>query len=365
MSRWLDYLNTHAQIQHIGMAVLIFAGFWLVQVILCGNIVPAVLKMRARGGAESEAVLVRAALQPARALILLLGLYAALMYLPLMPRLDHLFSKVFRSLLIVVLAWGVSAVVGANSSLSSGLQEKYKLDRVLVVFFSRVLKAVFVALAIVLLAHEWEYDVNGFIAGLGLGGLAFALAAKDALANIFGGIVIIMEKPFAIGDWVQTPSVEGTVEDISFRSTRFRATPQALVTVPNSTLANQPITNWSKMGKRQVTFSLPVDYAGPRERIEGCIAAIQAMLNAHSEVHPQTILVSLDAINAGGLEILVDFFTNTTDYERYCRVKQDINFRVLDILASSGLGLAAPGRQVYSERSAPPPPAAPLPGTST
>ncbi|MEQ8201308.1 MAG: mechanosensitive ion channel family protein [Syntrophomonadaceae bacterium] len=358
MSRWLDYLNAHPLVQYVGMPVLIFAGFWVFQVIFCRSIVPAILKLRARRGADTEAALIRVALKPVRALILLLGLYAALMYLPLAPHWDVLFSRIFRSVLIIILAWGVCAVVGANSSLTSGLQERYKLDSVLVVFFSRVLKFVFIALAVVLLANEWDYDVNGFIAGLGLGGLAFALAAKDALANIFGGIIIIMEKPFAIGDWVQTPSVEGTVEDISFRSTRFRTTPQALVTVPNSTLANQPITNWSKMGKRQVTFRLPVDYAGPRDRIETCITAIHAMLAAHDEVHPETILVSLDGINANGLEILVNFFTNTTDYPRYCQVKQDINFRILDILAASGLGLAAPGRQVYSERPAPQHPAA-------
>lgn len=353
MSRWLEYINSYPLVQYLGMPVLIFAAFCIFDRLLCRTIIPAILRMRARRGVETDAALVAAALKPLQAIVLILGVYAALMYLPLSAQIDILVSRLFRSLLIIIVAWGASALVGANSALANGIRERYKLDSVLVVLFSRVIYFVIIAMAVVLLANEWDYDVNGFIAGLGLGGLAFALAAKDALANIFGGIVIIMEKPFLIGDWVQTPSVEGTVEDISFRSTRFRTTPQALVTVPNSTLANEPITNWSKMGKRQVTFRLAVDYAGPRNRIESCIQAIRAMLSAHGQVHPQTILVSLENINASGLDILVNFFTNTTDYVTYHQVKEDINFRILDILAAANLGLAAPGRVVYSERPAP------------
>ncbi|MFP3442198.1 mechanosensitive ion channel, partial [Pantoea sp. SIMBA_133] len=84
-------------------------------------------------------------------------------------------------------------------------------------------------------------------------------------------IVIITEKPFSIGEWIKTPSVEGVVEDITFRSTKIRTFAQALVTVPNARLANENITNWSKMGKRQITFHIGVTYNTPSERLETCI----------------------------------------------------------------------------------------------
>ncbi|MFP3359363.1 mechanosensitive ion channel family protein, partial [Planococcus sp. SIMBA_143] len=130
------------------------------------------------------------------------------------------------------------------------INHKYnvKIDHILIPFFSKALRLIIVAIGISVIAQEFEYDINGFVAGLGIGGLAFALAAKDALANLFGGIIIITEKPFTIGDWIKTPSVEGTIEDISFRSTKVRTFAQALVTVPNATLSNEAITNWSKMG---------------------------------------------------------------------------------------------------------------------
>jgi MscS family membrane protein len=189
----------------------------------------------------------------------------------------------------------------------------------------------------------------GFIAGLGLGGLAFALAAKDALANIFGGIVIIMEKPFSIGDWVQTPSVEGTVEGISFRSTRFRTFTQSLVTVPNSILANQPITNCSRMGKRRVRFTLSIDYTGPRCKIEKCLQGIRNMLKEHPGIHQETILVRLETINVNSLDVLVYYFTVATNWEEYLAVKEDVNYRIMDILATENLSLASPGRTIYTE----------------
>ncbi len=96
------------------------------------------------------------------------------------------------------------------------------MDDILAPFLSKLLRFVIIALSVSVIAQEFNYDVNGFVAGLGLGGLAFALAAKDTISNFFGGIIIITEKPFTIGDWVETSTVTGSVEDITFRSTRFR-----------------------------------------------------------------------------------------------------------------------------------------------
>jgi MscS family membrane protein len=263
-----------------------------------------------------------------------------------------LMAQVFRSLLIIILAWGAHIMAATDSSLAQEIRAKFKVDSILIPLFTKLVHFLIWAMALVLVANEWKYDANGFIAGLGLGGLAFALAAKDFLANIFGGIVIIMEKPFSIGDWVQTPSVEGTVEGISFRSTRFRNFAQALVTVPNSTLANEPITNFSRMGKRQINFTLSIDYIGPRAKIEQCVQAIRAMLRAHPAIHPETIFVYLDTINVNGLDILVNFYTNATKSEEYMAVREDVNYRIMDILAEQNIPLASPGRIIYSQKNA-------------
>ncbi len=227
-----------------------------------------------------------------------------------------------------------------------------KIDNILIPLFSRALRFIIVAISISVIAQEFGYDINGFVAGLGIGGLAFALAAKDALANMFGGIIIITEKPFTIGDWILTPSVEGTVEDISFRSTKIRTFAQAVVTVPNATLSNEAITNWSKMGKRQITFTLRVTYDTPREKIEKVISEVEELLRSHRDIHQETIFVNVDAYKENGVELFLYFFTKTTDWGKYLKVKEEINLFILDLLEMEQVTLALPTRKLVMEESA-------------
>src|SRR5690625_3514694 len=179
--------------------------------------------------------------------------------------------------------WGLCNFAGAAPLFFSRMKEQsnVKLDEIVIPFITKGLRLVIIAIAISIIAQIFTYPIGGVIAGLGLGGLAFALAAQDALANLFGGFVIITERPFSIDDWIETPSVEGTVEDITFRSTKVRTFAQAVVTVPNSTLANEPITNWSEMGKRRVYFTLQIAYDSPIDNIKKAIEQINALLNSH------------------------------------------------------------------------------------
>lgn len=198
-----------------------------------------------------------------------------------------------------------------------------------------------------MIAQEFNYDVNGFVAGLGLGGLAFALAAKDTISNFFGGIIIITEKPFTIGDWVETSSVTGGVEDITFRSTRFRTAQGALVTVPNSTLSMEAITNWTRMTKRQVTFSVRVSYATPIDRLERCITRLREMLREHEGVHDDTIMVNFDVFADSYYNLFFNFYTKTIVWAESLDVRQDINRRIIDIFAEEGVEFAYPGQNVF------------------
>lgn len=280
--------------------------------------------------------------KPLQALIVIVGLYLALKYLPLNVYQNETIVRFFRSALAVLFCWGLYELAGADSLLSREFKEKFKIDNLLLPFFSKVLRFVIIALAVVAVAREWKYDVNGFIAGLGLGGLAFALAAKDALANIFGGIVIILEKPFIIGDSISIPGVEGTVEDISFRSTRIRAANQALITVPNSTLANQAITNSSRLSKRRIKFYLRVDANTPKSKLESCIKAIKEMIAGLPDINPENIVVQFEGLSENGMDILIDCFILTGSSESYNAIKTSINYRILDILEQEAVQTAIP-----------------------
>jgi MscS family membrane protein len=162
--------------------------------------------------------------------------------------------------------------------------------------------------------------------------------------------VIITEKPFTIGDWIKTPSVEGVVEDITFRSTKIRTFAQAVVTVPNATLSNEPIINWAKMGKRQIAFHLNLNYNTPKEKLETVVARIKKMLTEHEEIHNETILVNFDGFYESSLNIYLYFFTNTTVFADYLDVKENINFEIMDILEEEGVEFAFPTRTLIVEQ---------------
>ncbi|SHH02387.1 MscS family membrane protein [Thermosyntropha lipolytica DSM 11003] len=333
----------------LGLSLLIFLIFIVLRQIFFLYIYPWIRKITQNTETELDEKIWEAFEKPLSALFIISGLFFALKYLPLSAQLDLLLNKFWRSFLIIIITWGFYSLSGSHSSLAEELKVKLNLDYTIIQFFSKVARILIVIIALLVLAEEWDYDVSGLIAGLGLGGLAFALAAKDALANIFGGIVVILDKPFAVGDWIKTPSIEGTVEEISFRSTKIRAFDQALITMPNSALANEPITNYSRMGKRRVRFYLGVTYGTPPEKIERVAVRIKELLANHAGVHPETIMVYFDQFNESSLDILVYFFTNSTDLAEHLATKHDINLKIMDILAEEGVSIAFPSRSIYVE----------------
>ena len=280
---------------------------------------------------------------------IILGLYLAMDYFPFIEQHNALFLKFLRSMVIVLITWGLFNLSSPSTGILVSVNQKMnnKIDLILLPFISRTVRVILIAISISIIGQEFDYDVNGLVAGLGLGGLAFALAAKEAVGNLIGGIVIVTEKPFSIGEWILTPSVEGTVEDINFRSTKIRTFSQALVTVPNSTLANEPITNWSRMGKRRITFHLGLNYQTSKEQIQRVVHRIEQMLRTHEEIHPDTIMVAFDQYNDSSLDILMYFFTNTTVWAEHVKIKHEINIEIMGILEEERVEVAFPSRTIY------------------
>jgi MscS family membrane protein len=334
----------------VAFAVLLF--FLLLRGIFVRYVLRSILKLMHNAGTELGAEIIASLEKPFKAFFVILGIYFACVALSLSPNLNLLILKLLRASVIVLIAWSFYNLLSHSFLLESiGQKIDINIDKILIPFLIKFFKFLTVALALIIIAQEWGYDVSGFIAGLGLGGLAVALAAKDALANIFGGIVIITDKPFSIGDWIYTPSVEGTVEDMSFRSTKIRTFANALVTVPNSVLANEPVTNWSRMGKRRVTFNFGVRYGTPKESLEKCMQEIRVMLENHPAVHPDVIMVRFEGFSESSLGILVYYFTKTIIWAEHLATKEEINFKIMEILQQEGVSFALPSRNVYLKES--------------
>ena len=348
----IDFLVTEPLVKQVGIAVGIIIVFTLIRNIIVKTLLNYIFKLSKRTQTSQDANILVVFEKPIKSFLVILGFYIASLYLPLGAAVDLFLLQAFRSLIIIFISWGFYNLI-SSSVLLQEISNKFniQIDPILIPFLSKLLQFIIIALALSVIAQEWGYDVNGFIAGLGLGGLAIALAAQDTVKNIFGGIVIITEKPFSIGDWIETPNVEGTVEDMSFRSTRVRTFANALVTVPNSVLANQAITNWTRMGKRRVSFHLGVTYTTPREKLKQCVARIQELLEAHDDVHKDLIFVKFDTFGASSLDIFVYFFTITTQWGEFLKVKENINFHIMKILEEEGVSVAFPSRSLYFENN--------------
>lgn len=346
-----EVIFMNENIKYTLIALGIFLLFLIVRKLFIKYIYQLILNMSRRSPTTFFTQLLLSFEKPLQWLFVIIGLYIAVDYFPYLAQTNILFSRIIQSSVVIIIAWGLFNFVGSVPLFFSKLDEQtnVKLDEIVIPFITKGLRLAIVAIAISIIAQIFSYPIGGFIAGLGLGGLAFALAAQDALANLFGGFVIITERPFSIDDWIETPSVEGTVEDITFRSTKVRTFAQAVVTVPNSTLANEPITNWSEMGKRRVSSSFIITYSTATERVKRTVEKIEQFLKEHDAIHQETIFVAFDEFHDYGIEIMLYFFTKTTVWGEYVKIKEEVNFKIMEILEAEDVKIAIPSYRVYQK----------------
>ena len=311
-------------------------------------------KLTKKTKTEWDDKLIEAIDPPARLFIFTIGFMFALKAIEVEISVESLMGRVVRTLIILSLFWTLHRAADIISTVFSKIVKKTEttLDDILLPYANKTIKILIVFMAITVVAKEWQYDIGTLLAGLGIGGLAFALAAQDTIANLFGGFAIMVDRPFKVGDWILTDHVEGTVEEIGFRSTRVRTFSQALVTVSNSKMIGSPITNWSRMGKRRIKFVLGVKYSTTAEQMEELLGKLRKEITNHPDVHPQTIMVYFDNFGDSALEIFIYFFTKTINWQEYLAIKENINIKIMKLLAELNIEVAFPSKSIYIESNA-------------
>lgn len=306
----------------------------------------------ARTETPLDDLLLTAAEKPAGWLILIIGLMFSMHILnppsetfPLVEMAD----STARLAAIALASWfswrlidGFSAYFSARAA-----HTPTALDDQLVPFISKTLKVFLVFTLILVLAQNMGYSISGLIASLGIGGLAVAMAAKDSIANIFGSIMILLDRPFTVGDWIKTKDFEGVVEEVGFRSTRIRTFAKTLVNVPNSQLANMVIDNIDAMPKRRVKMRIGITYSTTPDKMKKAIAAIEKLLKNHVGVDQEFSLVKFDAFEDSSLSIFLYYFTKSTHWDEYLQVRQEINLEIIQTLEKLELEFAFPSRSLY------------------
>jgi MscS family membrane protein len=197
----------------------------------------------------------------------------------------------------------------------------------------RIAVAVFGVLTVL---SRWVQDITGLITGLGIGGLALALAAQDTASSLFGSISLLLDRPFEVGDWIEATGIEGKVERIGMRSSRIRTADQSLVFLPNSKLAAQSIKNCSKRGKRRVTFKIGIAGDTEAEALNTFLNKIREILKADNDILPD-VTVAFDSFGDGKLGIQVGYHTVCTDTSAMLLVNERVNFKLLDAARTLGI----------------------------
>jgi MscS family membrane protein len=329
----------------IVLFVLMVVAMWVFQQYVLNPIIEKLVNYLKEKGRNVQKEILHHYNNSFRSIFFVSGLIFALSYLLSVNMWDiQNLKKLYHSFLILCLFLGIYRLFSyyAQHPDEWNLFNKEKMNSAIFPFICRFGKVAVVFLAFTVISAQWGYNMNGFVTGLGIGGFALALGAKDVLSNIFGGTAVVLDKPFSIGDVISTEDsrLQGTVEDINFRSTRIRTFDKEMIYVPNSLLANQPIYNYSRRDRRRVQFHLGLSLETPGYQVRKVMDAIKTAIIQHAGVESEDFSIFFDEYTQTSLNILVVYYTSSADYSQAMKAKEEINFIVMDILKENEIALA-------------------------
>lgn len=298
--------------------------------------------------------MLREALQrPVKFFFLIVGVFFAAEALPLAGLAAELADKLIRSFIAIGIFWSFYA---ASTPLGMGLKRlEDMLSPEIIGWLLTILRWGIVLTGAATVLQIWGIQIAPIIAGFGLFGVAVALGAQDLFKNLLGGVSILIERRFKLGDWVEVEGVvEGTIEQIGFRSTRVRRFDEVPVTVPNNMFSDHALVNYSNMTRRRIKWSIGLEYRTSSAQLTSIRAAILDWLDHDprfvTEIHEVPNLVYVDKFNDSSIDMLIYCFTETTKWYDWLQAKQDLALAIKKIVEEADAGFAFPSRSIYVEQ---------------
>lgn len=348
--------------QRLGLAFL--AEPWLPQVVIVISLVVAVNvgayyllrhaeRLAARTANVWDDAIIRSTVRPLRVLIWLIGLATALEIIGKeigAPIFD--IAPSLRNVGVVVcMAWFLFILIGNVSENIISLRQARgeEFDHTTIDALSKLSRLTVLVVSLLMIMQTLGISISGLLAAGGIGGIAIGFAAKDLLANFFGGLTIYMDRPFAVGEWIRSPDkdIEGTVEYISWRHTRIRRFNKNPLYVPNALFTTIAVENPSRMTNRRIKETVGIRYQDI-DKMASIVAEVKTMLLNHPEIDTrQTLIVNFNQFADSSLNIFIYTFTKTIEWVRYHEIKQEVLLKVADIIARHGAEFAFPTRTVH------------------
>ena len=300
-----------------------------------------------------------AASRPLTLIVWLIGITMAAQAIPVEGEgqlLDaSLIIKLRQIGVLFAIAWFLVTFVKniEKNIIESARQDGRKIDQTTINALGRVVRITIVVTVILIALDTLGVNVSGLLAAGGIGGLAVGLAAKDMLANFFGGITVFIDRPFSVGDWIvlKEKGIEGVVENIGWRQTTIRKFDKRPVYVPNAIFTTASVENPSRMSHRRINETIGLRY-DDLNRMEAITDEVREMLTAHPEIdEKQTLMVQFDAFNASSVDFFIYCMTHTVNWQHYHEVKQDVLLKIHEIVGKNDAQIAYPTRTLKVDMS--------------
>lgn len=333
--------------------ILIAVAIILVFRILSSTFSYMIIRMFKFKSKKAKDIKESAFFKPLRLFFMILGVYLAVLFLRkplnLSQEIMNLATIIFEIISVIAFAIALTKSFTLKSTLVVKMRKKSKreYDDASIEFALKVVRVLIYIVAVFIVLSLLNVDLTGLIAGLGIGGLIVTLAAQDTAKNLFGGVVIFIDKPFTVGDWIQMDSYEGTIEDITFRTTRIRTFENSLLNVPNSIISNASVINWSKMESRRYKVNIKIDLETPVEKLQKLKTRVEEMLYNRENILDDSTIVRFDGIDENGINMLVYTYTNSTGYSSYLEEVEGINYKIIKILDEENIKVAHDTHDVY------------------
>ncbi len=290
--------------------------------------------------------------KPLNLFFILLGVFCMINILPTSKRLLGVMNDLFSIVAMYFITKAISTLITEDSIFGKKIFKKSKntaVNRFICGIGKGLLWIIFLLLAITKLGVNLSL-FSGLFAGLGVASAAAALAAQDMVKSILSGMAILTDKPFVIGDWIEVDQFQGTVIDITFRSTRIKSYNNAVVTIPNSTITSNYVVNWNRLTSRRFDTILKLSLDTTSDKIQKIVKEIKVVLQNDPKVIKETVEVHLNEITASSCDIKIFLYVREADYSKFLQAKQDILCSLLYLFEKENVELAYPTQTLFVKR---------------
>lgn len=344
-----DIKNSGNTATHYVIAALLLVAALVLRRVVTGIIFRGLRRLAAKTETTLDDKLFSATEPPVATFIMLVGIFAALSVLKLSPQSDRYISYASTVSFSLVIFWVLWRSMGALMDHAREVAAGRNMGvAAFMPWIKKTVMVVFGIVGVLMVIQSLGYgeNVKTVLAGLGIGSLAFALAAQDTIANLFGSIVIAIDQPFKIGEAVKIGANEGTVEDIGLRSTKLRTVGKNLVIIPNKLTAAEPVINNSRFIRRRVEQVIGLTYATKPAEMEAIVEEFRGLITSEAEVDASSVMVFFRDLSPSSLDIWVVYETLDADFQKSMHLKQRLNLAIMRAVEARGLAFAYPTQTI-------------------